>query len=103
VRAFPVSPGRWLRVEGKLLTEVPWFFAAPTGANKVTVYWDGVPGATGYRVRWGTTSGSYPNRSPVGCLSGIEVRDCARCRLMRKPNRAMLEMRGSLLVATMRG
>jgi hypothetical protein len=51
VRAFPVSPGRWLRVEGKLLTEVPWFFAAPTGANKVTVYWDEVPGATGYRVR----------------------------------------------------
>jgi len=22
VRVFPVSPGRWLRVEGKLLTEV---------------------------------------------------------------------------------
>jgi hypothetical protein len=65
VRVFPVSPGRWLRVEGKLLTEVPWFFAAPTGANKVTVYWDGVPGATGYRVRWGTTSGSYPNSSAV--------------------------------------
>jgi hypothetical protein len=65
VRVFPVSPGRWLRVEGKLLTEVPWFFAAPTGANKVTVYWDGVPGATGYRVRWGTTSRSYPNSSAV--------------------------------------
>ena len=65
VRAFPESPGRWLRVEGKLLTEVPWLFAAPTGANKVTVYWDGVPGATGYRVRWGTTSGSYPNSSAV--------------------------------------
>ena len=65
VRAFPESPGRWLRVEGKLLTEVPWIFAAPTGANKVTVYWDGVPGATGYRVRWGTTSGSYPNSSAV--------------------------------------
>jgi hypothetical protein len=47
------------------LTEVPWLFEAPTGANKVTVYWDGVPGATGYRVRWGTTSGSYPNRSAV--------------------------------------
>jgi hypothetical protein len=31
VRAFPASPGRWLRVEGKLLTEVPWLFAAPTG------------------------------------------------------------------------
>jgi hypothetical protein len=55
VRAFPESPGRWLRVGGKLLTEVPWIFAAPTGANKVTVYWDEVPGATGYRVRWGTT------------------------------------------------
>jgi hypothetical protein len=54
-----------LRVEGKLLTEVPWIFAAPTGANKVTVYWDEVPGATGYRVRWGTTSGSYPNSSAV--------------------------------------
>ena len=65
VRAFPESPGRWLRVEGKLLTEVPWLFAAPTGANKVTVYWDEVPGATGYRVRWGTTSGSYPNSSAV--------------------------------------
>jgi hypothetical protein len=65
VRAFPESPGRWLRVEGKLLTEVPWIFAAPTGANKVTVYWDEVPGATGYRVRWGTTSGSYPNSSAV--------------------------------------
>jgi hypothetical protein len=65
VRAFPVSLGRWLRVEGKLLTEVPWFFAAPTGANKVTVYWDEVPGATGYRVRWGTASGSYPNSSAV--------------------------------------
>jgi hypothetical protein len=65
VRAFPVSLGRWLRVEGKLLTEVPWIFAAPTGANKVTVYWDEVPGATGYRVRWGTTNGSYPNSSAV--------------------------------------
>jgi hypothetical protein len=71
VRVFPVSPGRWLRVEGKLLTEVPWIFAAPTGidretmTDKVTVYWDEVPGATGYRVRWGTTSGSYPNRSAV--------------------------------------
>jgi hypothetical protein len=30
-----------------------------------TVYWDEVPGATGYRVRWGTTSGSYPNSSAV--------------------------------------
>jgi hypothetical protein len=29
----------------------------------VTVYWDEVPGATGYRVRWGTVSGSYPNSS----------------------------------------
>ena len=65
VRAFPASPGRWLRTEGKLLTEVPWLFAVPTGANKVTVYWDGVPGATGYRVRWGTGSGSYPNGSAV--------------------------------------
>jgi hypothetical protein len=71
VRAFPASPGRWLRVEGKLLTEVPWLFAAPTGidretmTDKVTVYWDGVPGATGYRVRWGTTSASYPNSSAV--------------------------------------
>jgi hypothetical protein len=65
VRAFPESPGCWLRVGGKLLTEVPWIFAAPTGANKVTVYWDEVPGATGYRVRWGTVSGSYPNSSAV--------------------------------------
>lgn len=31
----------------------------------MTVYWDGVPGATGYRVRWGLQSGSYPNASGV--------------------------------------
>ena len=65
VRAFGESSGRWLRTEGKLITEVPWIFAAPTGANKVTVYWGEVPGATGYRVRWGTVSGSYPNSSAV--------------------------------------
>ena len=65
VRAFAVASGRWLRTQGRIVTEVPWIFAAPTGANKVTVYWDGVPGATGYRVRWGTTSGSYPNSSAV--------------------------------------
>jgi len=65
VRAVAVSSGRWLRTEGKLITEVPWIFAAPTGANKVTVYWDEAPGATGYRVRWGTVSGNYPNSSAV--------------------------------------
>ncbi|MGQ9789940.1 MAG: fibronectin type III domain-containing protein [Armatimonadota bacterium] len=53
----------WLRSEAVTWTEVPWIFAAPTGANKVTVYWDEVPGATGYRVRWGVQSGSYPNAS----------------------------------------
>ncbi len=68
VRAREESGTRWLRTEGKIVTEVPWIFAAPTGANKVTVYWDEVPGATGYRVRWGTVSGSYPSASEV--LSG---------------------------------
>ena len=68
VRAFPVASGRWLRTEGKLIMEVPWVFAVPTGASKVTVYWDGVPGATGYRVRWGVQSGVHPNAS--GVLSG---------------------------------
>ncbi|GIV18293.1 MAG: hypothetical protein KatS3mg023_0044 [Armatimonadota bacterium] len=57
--------GHWLRGEGMALTSVPWVFAAPTGADKVTVYWDEVPGATGYRVRWGTASGVYPNASGV--------------------------------------
>ena len=68
VRAFPVASGRWLRTEGKLITDAPWSFAVPTGASKVTVYWDGVPGATIYRVRWGVQSGVYPNAS--GVLSG---------------------------------
>ncbi|MCL6533067.1 MAG: fibronectin type III domain-containing protein [Armatimonadetes bacterium] len=68
VRAFVENDTRWLRTEGKILTEVPWIFAVPTGANKVTVYWDPVPGATGYRVRWGTVSGSYSSAS--GVLSG---------------------------------
>ncbi len=31
----------------------------------MTVYWDEVQGATGYRVRWGTASGVYPNASGV--------------------------------------
>lgn len=65
VRALPVAAGRWLRAAGRILTEVPWVFAAPTGANKVTVYWDPVLGATGYRVRWSTASGVYPNVSSV--------------------------------------
>ncbi|GBC91982.1 hypothetical protein HRbin15_00443 [bacterium HR15] len=47
------------------MTSVLWIFAVPTGADKVTVYWDLVPGATGYRVRWGTASGVYPNVSSV--------------------------------------
>ena len=55
----------WLRGEVAVVSSVPWIFAAPTGANKVTVYWDEVPGATGYRVRWGTQSGVYPNSSAV--------------------------------------
>lgn len=55
----------WLRGEGVVLTSAPWIFAAPTGADKVTVYWDPVPNATGYRVRWGTASGVYPNVSSV--------------------------------------
>ena len=72
VRAFPGAAGRWLRAEGRILTEVPWVFAVPAGANKVTVYWDGVPGATGYRVRWGSASGNYLN-SP-GVLSAAARR-----------------------------
>ncbi|GIV05553.1 MAG: hypothetical protein KatS3mg016_1128 [Fimbriimonadales bacterium] len=57
VRAFPADAGRWLRTEGRIITEAPWVFAAPTGANKVTVYWDEVPrrdrvsGALGYGKR----------------------------------------------------
>ncbi len=74
VRVFPATAGRWLRTEGKLLTEVPWVFAVPTGATKVTVYWDPVPGATGYRVRWGTQSGNYPFSSPyLPATSGTDV------------------------------
>jgi hypothetical protein len=83
VRAFPASPGRWLRVEGKLLTEVPWFFAAPTGANKVTVYWDGVPGATGYRVRWRKSNeNDYPPGNVV--VVGADVRQQSVARLERE-------------------
>ncbi len=56
------------------MTEVPWVFAAPTGATKVTVYWDALPGATGYRVRWGTQSGNYPFSSPyLPATSGTDV------------------------------
>jgi hypothetical protein len=83
VRAFPASPGRWLRVEGKLLTEVPWLFAAPTGANKVTVYWDGVPGATGYRVRWRESNeNDYPPGNVV--VVGADVRQQSVARLERE-------------------
>lgn len=34
VRAFPADAERWLRTEGRIITEAPWVFAAPTGANK---------------------------------------------------------------------
>jgi hypothetical protein len=78
---FPASLGRWLRVEGKLLTEVPWLFAALTGidretmTDKVTVYWDEVPGATGYRVRWGNRT--RMSLSEPGNVGG-RCRRCAR-------------------------
>jgi hypothetical protein len=55
----------WLRGEVAVVSSVSWIFAAPTGANKVTVYWDEVAGATGYRVLWGTQSGVCPNSSAV--------------------------------------
>jgi hypothetical protein len=57
VRAFAVASGRWLRTQGRIVTEVPWIFAAPTGANKVTVYWgrsarcNGLSGALGHNER----------------------------------------------------
>jgi hypothetical protein len=89
VRAFPVSLGRWLRVEGKLLTEVPWIFAAPTGidretmTDKVTVYWDEVPGATGYRVRWRKSNeNDYPPGNVV--VVGADVRQQSVARLERE-------------------
>jgi hypothetical protein len=89
VRVFPVSLGRWLRVEGKLLTEVPWIFAAPTGidretmTDKVTVYWDEVPGATGYRVRWRKSNeNDYPPGNVV--VVGADVRQQSVARLERE-------------------
>ncbi|GBC91980.1 hypothetical protein HRbin15_00441 [bacterium HR15] len=73
VRAFPAVAGRWLRTNGTIITEVPWIFAVPTGADKVTVYWDPVPGATGYRVRWGMESGVYPNTLVVATTPPYRV------------------------------
>ncbi len=35
------------------------------GLMSRSLYWDEVPGATGYRVRWGTASGAYPHVSSV--------------------------------------
>ena len=65
VYTVQAKASHWLRGEGIVLTSAPWIFAAPTGADKVTVYWDPVPNATGYRVRWGTASGVYPHVSSV--------------------------------------
>lgn len=36
------------------------------GSAATSLMWDAVSGATGYRVYWGTTSGSYPQSLDVG-------------------------------------
>ncbi|MBI2842302.1 MAG: fibronectin type III domain-containing protein, partial [Armatimonadetes bacterium] len=36
-----------------------------TGSGKITLYWEGVPGATGYNIYRGTTSGGENYSSPV--------------------------------------
>ena len=45
---------------------VMFAITAKASAASLTVEWDVAPGATGYIVNWGTTSGSYPNSVNVG-------------------------------------
>lgn len=48
---------------------------ATPGDSKVTLSWDAVPDATGYKVKWGTTPGNYTNTQTVSnsVYSGYDV------------------------------
>lgn len=52
--------------------------AGHAAAGTISVAWDPVPGATGYRVYYGTTSGVYPNQTTVSSPSATlnNLQDC---------------------------
>ena len=57
-----VGLGRWRALVAVIVLLVPVVAAA----ENVAVEWDPSDGATGYKIRWGTALGSYPNVVDVG-------------------------------------
>jgi hypothetical protein len=47
--------------------------AVASGGDKVTLSWGLAPGATAYTVKYGTTSGSYPNTASTTAISPYDV------------------------------
>lgn len=50
-----------------------WIVPATASADAVTLAWDPSDGATGYKVSWGTTAGSYPNQGDAGAATTFNI------------------------------
>jgi hypothetical protein len=62
---------RWRVLIAFLLWLAPAAVSAQTAS--VTLAWDPSTGATGYRVKWGTTLGSYPNSLDAGSNTTLDI------------------------------
>ena len=78
---YPSGYGRTLRLADPAdLTAIypplppDGLFATPSGANTILLYWNEVPGATGYNIYRSTTSGQEDYTSPVNGTTPVTTR-----------------------------
>jgi len=69
----------FLRVLGLSLAVGAIALSAPIEAATISVKWDAVPGATGYRIHYGTSSGQYTEIVDVGYTTRATIDDLETC------------------------
>jgi hypothetical protein len=73
--------GRFGRIRILCLATVCCFLiASPLLAGSIRLEWDRVPGATGYRVYYGITSGEYTDSVDVGLRTRATLQGLSNCR-----------------------
>lgn len=65
---------------GMLVVAAAITSAPPVAAGAIGLAWDSVPGATGYRVYYGTQSGSYSSSRDVGQVTQVDLTGLGDCR-----------------------
>lgn len=72
-----MTPPRHLA--GPLVALVALAATFPAAAGSISIAWDPVAGATGYRVYYGTTTGQYSSSVTVGAVTATEIRGLRNC------------------------